>query len=193
MTMADKNPFGGGNANSLYVPMSEDEQEVIARLAESGDLHVIIVGWGIVHSPKIVYGDLRLAIPVQITFDAPNPPIFVHTLDLELRTGTGYLLCRTTKKVEYNHQPLLIGAGTNLSFIWDIAVQSIDPKLVKALKPGATGLTSRLQDKDTGQMTQTGNMRLGARERALLRQVRAGEARVRTLDAQDVAEAKKKG
>ena len=38
---------------------------------------------------------------------------------------------------------------TQPTLAWDIAIAHIDPKLVKAVV-GTTGLTSRLQDKDTG-------------------------------------------
>jgi len=177
--MGDKNTFGGGNANSLYVPMSDVEQEVLARLVEGHDLHVVIVGWGVVHRPKITFGDLRVTVPIQITFDRPAIPILVNEFTLELRTGEGLLLFRETQSAMYGGQPLAVGAGTALSMIWDIAIQSMDPKLVRAIKPGATGLTSRLQDKDTGQMTTTGNMKLSRKQRRILEGLRRGEATVR--------------
>ena len=37
----DKNIFGGGNPNSIYVPMSEVEQEAVSRLVESKDLRIV--------------------------------------------------------------------------------------------------------------------------------------------------------
>jgi hypothetical protein len=189
--MGDKNTFGGGNARSLYVPMSEVEQEVIARLVESGDLHVHIVGWGVVHSPVVTFGDLRLSIPIQITFNRPEIPILVDEFTLELRTGAGLLLFREKQSAEYGGQPLAIGRGTVLTMVWDIAIQSIDPKLVKLIKPGATGLTSRLQDKDTGQMTLVGNMKLNRKQRRELEMVRRGEAKAREHTKAKVAKAKK--
>ena len=186
------NDFGGKGTHSNYVPLSETEQEVVSRLVEGGDLHVHIGGWGIVHSPKVTYGDLRIAIPLQITFDRPEIPILVRELDLELRTGIGILLFKKTMSVEYGGQPLAIGRGTHLSMVWHIAIQNIDPKLVKMFKPGATGLTSRLQDKDTGQITLLGNMKLDSRRKKLLTNIRKGEAEARTSDTKRILKGRAK-
>ena len=73
----------------------------------------------------------------------------------------------------------MIGAGTSLQMVWDIAIKHMDPKLVKALKPGALGLTSRWIDRDTGDITMLGNTRMGAKDRATLRKLRQGEAKAR--------------
>jgi hypothetical protein len=190
--MGDKNTFGGGNARSLYVPMSEVEQEVISRLVESGDLHVIIVGWGVVHSPSVTFGDLRLAIPIQITFQRPEVPVLVSTFTLELRTGSGILLFREEQSAEYGGKPLAIGRGTCLSMVWEIAIHSIDPKLVKLLKPGAIGLTSRRQDRDTGLITTVGNMKLSSKQRRELELLSQGEAKSRAHTRAKLAKAKTK-
>ena len=56
----DQNEFGGGNRNSLYLPMSDVEMAVIDRLIAEGDLRVHLVGWGVVHQPKATFGDARL-------------------------------------------------------------------------------------------------------------------------------------
>lgn len=191
--MSGKNPFGGGNPHSLYVPMSDVEQEVLSRLVEAGDLRVHLVGWGVVNNPRITFGDLRLSLLFRVNFDRPPPPgIPVHYFDLELRTGSGLLLFRDRKSIAYNGKPVMAAAGVFFDMIWDIAIAAMDPKLVKALKPGATGLTSRLQDKDTGQMTLTGNMKLDAEKRKLLKKLREGEAAVRAEDAKKAAKAKRK-
>ena len=173
--MADKNPFGGV-AGSLYTPMSEDEQEVLSRLVEACDLDVHIVDWGWVRGVKASFGDLRLAVPITITFNRPQIPILVHYFDLELRTGAGQLLFRERQSAVYDNKPLAVGSGTTLTMVWDIAIKSMDPKLVKQIKPGARGLTSRWVDKDTGLMTQLGNTKMPAKEKALLRKLRQGEA-----------------
>ena len=55
----------------------------------------------------------------------------------------------------------------------------MDPKLVKALMPGVKGLTSRAFDKDTGELTHTGNMKLDPTQHRLLAIVRQGEANLR--------------
>jgi len=194
--MSDKNPFGGGNPNSLYVPMSEVEQEVLTRLVESGDLIVHVVGWGYVQSPKAMHGDLRLQIMLPLVFNAPAPPgIPVHYFDLELRTGAGILLYKSREVVEYGGKPVMVAAGVELGFVWDIMIGAIDPAVVRAIKPGAKGFTSRLQDRDTKEMTLTGNMKLDTQGRNLIRLVRDGESRSRADDAakKAKAEAKAKG
>ncbi|NBR00418.1 MAG: hypothetical protein EBT79_02480 [Actinobacteria bacterium] len=182
--MGDTNIFGGGNARSLYTPMSEVEQEVIARLVEAGDLRVVIVGWGHVDRPRVTFGDLRLSVVFRLTFDRPETPIPVHYLDLELRTGSGVLLFRDRQPTTYGGNPILVAQGVFIDLAWDIAIKSIDPALVKTVLPGVTGLTSRLQDKDTGRMTLTGNMKLKAGEAAILRQLREGEAAAKANTAE---------
>jgi len=174
--VSDKNIFGGGNANSLYTPMSEIEQEVLSRLAENGDLRVIIVGWGYVDKPRITIGDLRLSLAFRLTFDRPEVPVPLYYLDLELRTRSDVLLFKERQPTTYGGVPVQAGAGVFFDLAWDIAIKAIDPALVKTLMPSAMGLTSRFQDKDTGALTLTGNLRLTAAERKALEVLRKGEA-----------------
>lgn len=175
----DRNAFGGGNPNSLYVPMSELEQEVVSRLIEARDLRIHVVGWGVVNQPRATVGDARLQLRFQLNFDRPEAPMPVPFFDLELRTGSGELLFKDRQSTEYGGKPLLIAAGVYLDLVWDIAIRSIDPKLVKSILPGATGFTSRLQDKDTGEETLTGNLHLDSAKEKLLRALRSGEQAVR--------------
>jgi hypothetical protein len=186
----DRNPFGGGNRQSLYVPMSEVEQEVVARLVESGDLRVVIVGWGYIANPRITFGDARLSIVFRLNFEAPEPPgIPVYYFDLELRTGTGILLFKERQSVMYGGKPVMAAAGVYFDLVWDIAIAAIDPNLVKAIKPGAKGLTTRLQDRDTGQLTVEGNMRLDSTKRHLIRHIREGESKSRADTDEKTAKA----
>jgi hypothetical protein len=178
----DKNLFGGGNVNSLYVPMSDVEQEAIQRLIEAEDLRVHVIEWGIVNRPRVTLGDARLAVAFQLSFDRPEVPMPVPFFDLELRTGSGVLLFKDRQTTQYAGKPISIAAGMVLSMVWDIAIQNIDPKLVKSLVPHAKGLTSRLQDKDTGDMTVEGNMKLDGHAKKVLRALRQAERRVRALD-----------
>lgn len=184
--MSETNLFGGKNTRSIYTPMSEVEQETVARLVESGDLRVVIVGWGHIDRPRITFGDLRISIPFRLTFDRPEVPVPVHYLDLELRTGSGVLLFKDRQPTVYGGNPIHVAQGVFLDLVWDIAVRSIDPALVKAVVPGAVGLTSRLQDRDTGEMTVTGNMNLTSADRAVLRALREGEALARANTADRV-------
>lgn len=175
----DNNPFGGKNPHGMYTPMSETEQEFVSRLAEKGDLQVKIHGWGIVPNPTVTIGDLRVVIPMTLRFDRPEIPVPVRQFDLELLTGSGVSLFRETQATEYGGQPLLVGAGTEIQMVWDIAIKVMDPKLVKMYLPGAKGLTSRLIDKDTGDLTLTGNMDLDTNQKRLLRLIRIGEHRIK--------------
>jgi len=177
-----KNMFGGGNANSIYVPMTEIEQEAISRLVEAGDLRVHIVGWGVVNKPRVTFGDARLAVAFRAEFDRPEVPMAVPYLELELRTGSGLLLFKDRQATHYGGNPIHIAAGVFFDMIWDIQIQHIDPKLVKALVPYATGLTSRLQDKDTGEITLKGNMKLDSKTQKILHSLRVAERKIRRGD-----------
>jgi len=86
----------------------------------------------------------------------------------------------------------MVCAGVYLDLAWDIAIQNIDPKVVKAIKPGAKGLTSRLQDKDTHEITRTGNMDMDSEKRMLLERARRGEAIARQDSVQQVKKAEHK-
>lgn len=169
------NFFGGGNANSLYVPMSDVEQEAISRLVGSGDLRVIVVGWGHVDSPRIKFGDSRIQVTFTLDFHAPELPMPVPYFDLELKTRTGILLAKSRLPTAYDGNALQVAAGITLTLVWDIQVKAIDPNLVKQVVPDARGLTSRRVDKDTGFITEVGNMRLTDKGRKLLNLLAHGE------------------
>lgn len=189
--MSGSNIFGGKNPNSLYVPMSETEQEALSRLVEAGLLQVIVHGWGYFDAPKAIFGDGQIMIPLSMTFDRPETPMAVSYFDLELRTRTGISLFREKQTTEYAGQPLMISAGVSLDMVWHIGIRAMDPALVKSLVPGAKGLTSRLIDKDTGALTATGNMKMNTAKRRILESVRRGEASVRQSNREAVAKAKK--
>jgi hypothetical protein len=73
----------------------------------------------------------------------------------------------------------MVGPEVVLEMIWDIAINNINPELVKQIKPGAIGLTSRLQDKDTGDFTLYGNMKLNTHQKNLVHKVASGEKKGR--------------
>jgi hypothetical protein len=188
------NIFGGKNENSLYVPMSEVEQEALSRLIEADDLEVVIVGWGILTAPKVTLGDKRLAIQITLNFNAPEVPVSVWYFDLELRTRSGLILHAERHPTMYAGEPLKVHAGTFVDMIWDIAIDRIPPAVVKMLVPGSVGLTSRFTDKDTGEYDPTGgNMKLTVAQREILSQVQKGNKMVRDMDVQKVAKVSGKG
>jgi hypothetical protein len=186
-----KNTFGG-RFGSAYTPMSEDEQEVISRLKESADLMVVVKGWREVKQPVVTFGDLRVSISFRLHFDRPEVPVPLHFLDLELRTGSGMLLFKERQGTVYNGNPIQVADGVYLDMVWDIAIMSMDPKMVKLIKPGAIGLTSRWQDKDTGDVTVFGNSDLDHKARAELMRIRKGEQLSRRIGAERVREAEEK-
>jgi len=158
--MSDKNDFGGGNKVSNYIPITEIEQEFISRLVEAQDLVVIVHGWGLVVHPIVTFGDKNLHAHFKLSFDQPENPKQVYFFDLELKTLSGIPLFRQKMSTVYGNSPLMVGQGLEFEMVWDIAINHIDPKLIKMLMPSVTGFTTRLEDRDTHEITATGNMRL---------------------------------
>jgi len=185
----EKNRFGG-RKGSAYTPMSEDEQEVISRLVNAQDLKVVVKGYGEAQNLKVKFGDLRIALAFRLSFDRPEVPTPLHFIDLELQTGAGMKLFSERQPTVYDGKPIQVADGVFFDMVWDIAVLAMDPKVVKAIKPGATGLTSRWIDKDTEQLTLTGNNRFSGSEKRDLRKIREGEAKSRANTAERLAEAK---
>ena len=159
--MSETNDFGGGNKHSLYIPLTEIEQEFIARLVESGELIVTLHGWGAIQ-PVISFGDKVLHAHIGFTFDkAPPPPgREVYYFDMELHTQSGISLYRQKMPTVYGNEPLRVSNEITLNMVWDISLHHIDPKLIKALMPSVLGLTSRMIDKDSQEAAITGNMKL---------------------------------
>jgi len=185
----DQNPFGGKNPHGLYVPMSEDEQEVLARLIESKNLMLVIHGWATLENPNIIAGDLRIAIQFQLDFNRPAAPMPLHFLDLELILTNGQSIFRQRMPI---NPPVEVMAGVFLTFQWDIAIDHMDPAFVKSIKPGAKGLTSRRIDKDTGERSETGTMHLSPEKKRLLHLVDSGAEEVRAEEAAKLAAAEEK-
>ena len=188
----DRNIFGGKNPHGLYVPMSDDEQEVLQRLVDTQDLTVIIHGWGVLDNPRVSFGDFRVSIPMTINFDRPAVPVDVWFLDLELKSkSTGMSLVKQRQSTVYDGQPIQVVAGMELDMVWDIAIHHMDPAFVKAIKPGALGLTSRRLDRETGNATLMGNMKLDEAQRVALEQHERGAARMRAEDVKIAVRATK--
>ena len=185
------NLFGGANPLGQYVPMSPDEIEVLHRLKERNDLQVVVHGWGYVDRPRLVIGDGRVAVNFRLVFDKPAFPMPVTFFDLELRTRAGLTLARERLPSIVNGKPVQVAAGMFLDLVWDMAIHSMDPKLVKMIKPGARGLTSRRQDKDTGEMTAQGNMKLNSHQKRVLAELEEGYARMKAEDLKQQIKATK--
>lgn len=186
------NVFGGKNKNSLYIPMSEIEQEFISRLAEKNEFYILIHEWGYVDNPTLVFGDKNLHFGFKMFFDRPENPMPVHFFDMELRTRSGMSLFRQKMNLGYGGQPMLIMQGLELEMVWDIALKNIDPKIIKQLMPNTVGLTSRLQDTTTGEITLLGNMNLSREARDLAHKLDQAEKALPALEKQYRAEDRKK-
>ena len=185
---AKTNIFGGGNPHGAYVPLTEDEQEVLQRIANSGDVELVIHGWDVLHQPTIAFGDLRVCVKFRLNF-GPSRPTPLRYLDLELRFSSGDTIFRQKLPVEVNGQPLMVGQGAGIDFLdlaWDIAIDHMDPAFVKRVKPGAIGLTSRRLDRDTGDRTFAGNMQLTNVQGNWIDNIDKGAAAIRAGDAKKI-------
>lgn len=187
--MSDGNAFGGRNKHSLYIPLTEIEQEVLHRLAERGDYRVHVKGWGMVEDPHVIIGDLRVSVQFQLMFTKPKNPMPVYFMDMELRTGAGRLLHKGRMDTLVANKPIMVSEGLVTNFAWDIALTGLDPKLVREVIPDTTGLTSRQQDKDSREFTSEGNMSLDAKQKMLLRALRKGEKVAQNESKKDLAKA----
>ena len=178
-----KNEFGGGSSISSYIPISEIEQEFISRLVESGEIMVVLHGWGATQ-PRVTFGDKNLHAHIKFMFDkAPPPPgIQVPFFDMELKTQSGISLYRQKMPTSYDNNPILISNGVDLEMVWDISLRFIDPKLIKLLMPSVTGFTTRLEDKDNHDITVVGNMRLNKELTKKAHALRDNEVRLKKMD-----------
>lgn len=174
----------GGKGKGLYIPISEIEQEFISRLIESKEIFVLIHEWGHVNQPRVTFGDKNLHVAFKMVFDRPATPMAVHFFDMELKTRSGVCLFRQKMNTEYGGQPLLVMQGLELDLVWDIALKNIDPALIKQLMPNTHGLTSRLQDKTTGEITVLGNMKLDVNAQRKAHEMHRVEQALPKLEAQ---------
>jgi len=158
---------------------------------ESRDLRVVIHEWGFVENPVVTFGDKNLHVGFKMVFDRPEFPVPVHFFDLELRTRSGICLFRQKMNTEYGGEPLRVAQGVELDLVWDIAIRNIDPSLVKMLMPQTIGLTSRLQDTATHEITVTGNMNLTSDLKDKAHKLRQMEQRLPLIEANVRAEARK--
>lgn len=176
------NIFGGANQHGLYIPMSDVESEALQRLAESGDLQIVISKWGVVRNfKKITIGDARLGLEFKVSFKSPAIAVPVEYFDLDLQlasSGTSIYKSRLPINLGFDRK-LYVMEGLELDLAWDIQIKHLDPNLVKELKPHAFGLTSRLQDKDSGDFTDTGNMKMNRKQLKSLERIKEGERSVK--------------
>jgi len=169
----ETNPFGGKNPNGLYIPMTPDEMEVLERLRDDHGFRIEIKDWGWVDDPVMLFGDKRVSFQFTLAFTAPDFPMPVHSLEMTLLTKTGiHLFGPKVYPTIVEGHPIVVSTGVTIQMALDVAIDEIDTKLVKMIKPGAFGLTTR-----------QGNLHLPSEElQSLLAHMKASEAKIRHMD-----------
>lgn len=200
--MTDKrNPFGGKNPHGMYVPMTDEEVEVLYRIAEAGEFKILIKGegqkgepveWGYVTGFKVgkymgpetyvgqsivTIGDKRITFIFRMNFNAPVLPQPNWFFDMEVH-ALGHLFFAKRFPTANGGNPIQICAGMFHDFALDVAVDQIDPAIVKQVKPKTIGLTTR-----------HGNMHLDTHHQRLLAQTQVGEQTVRKITAAEASKA----
>ena len=192
--MDKRNPFGGKNPHGLYVPLTDDELEVLERLALAGEYKVVVKNWGYVTGfslgrwdpqtwngkPLVTFGDKNIHFYFFMNFTAPAVPQPNWYFDMEV-WALGHRLYAGRLPTEFNGKPVQIAAGINMALALDVSLDKIDPAIVKEVKPKAIGLTTR-----------HGNMQLDGGQRKLLTNLQANEQKVRQQIKQDAVTATKK-
>jgi hypothetical protein len=196
--MAKSNPFGGKNPHGMYVPLTDDELEVLERLALSGEFKVVIkdgaVEWGHVTGfqlghwdppkwdgkPLVTFGDKNIHFYFFMHFNAPVIPQPNWYFDMEV-WAVGHKLYAGRLPTETGGKPIQIVAGMSMALALDVSIDLINPSIVKEIKPKAVGLTTR-----------HGNMKLDVRGQRLLTELKQHEAQVREVSRREAEMATKK-
>lgn len=189
MKTPDKNPlkkretniFGGGNKLATYVPLTDVELEVLERLALGGDFSLVIREWGTVKNfkyqkvdpntwngtPSVYFGDKRISFWFVMNLKRPEMPQPNYYFDIEV-WARGRKLFQAKHDTTYGGKPIEVVRGLQLGIAFDVALHSISPELIKQIKPGTFGLTSR-----------HGNMDLDANKARTLHNLLKSEKQVR--------------
>ena len=189
--MNDTNPFGDKNKHGMYVPMSDDELETLTRLAESKSFKLVIKDWGFITGftldrfvaetwkgdPLVAFGDKIIHFYWVMNFSAPEVPQPNWYFDVEV-WALDRLMFKHRLPTEVNGKPVQIAKGQMMAMALDIAIDKINPELIRAVKPQVHGLTTR-----------HGNMRLDTKTQKILADTQQGERLVRNLTVQDAVKA----
>ena len=195
MSENKRNPFGGKNPHGMYVPMTEDEIEVLYRIAEAGEFKLVVKDWGHITGfkvgrypgaglyqgqPLVTIGDKRVSFTFRMSYTAPAIPQPNWYFDVEV-WAMGHKMFEQRMPTESYGQPIQIVANSFNDFALDVAIDQIDPAIVKEVKPKTLGLTTR-----------HGNMRLDLHGQRLLAQTQKGEKIVREITVKEAREATEK-
>jgi hypothetical protein len=193
----NQNPFGGKNPHGMYVPLTDVEQEVLLRLAQEGEYKLVVKGWqefdnfilvpyavvrmidpSLPISPHslVTFGDKRISFYFSITVpDNDTIPRKNYFFDIEV-WAKGFKLFSQRMPTEVGGEPIPIFSRAFWNIALDVALDMIDPAIVKAIKPAAVGLTTR-----------HGNMHLDTSHQKLLHTVQMGEKTVRDDSKKEAA------
>lgn len=146
---SDKNKFGGV-AGSLYTPMSECEQEVLDRIIHSGEVRLLLafncknIQYKLdeIERPTIKHGDARVRVDIDAIMTGPMVAMSAYSLELSLLYKDRTLF-KETQSLVYEEGAFMIGKGVHLLMSWDIQIRKMSSELVKEVKTGAVGLTTR--------------------------------------------------
>ena len=192
MSQQNRNPFGGKNPHGMYVPLTDTELEVLERLADAQEFKVVVKDWGFITgfqrgryneqwhmnpTPLVVFGDKRISFYFRMNFNAPIVPQPNWYFDMEV-WALGHRLFSQRLPTEHAGKPIQVAAGMFLDMALDVALDRIDPKIVKEVMPKAWGLT-----------TKHGNMKLDSYHKKLLAKTQAGEKKIREITKQEAQRA----
>lgn len=181
--MSEGNALGGKNPHGLYVPLTDVEREAACRAAERG-IVVHVEGWGSFLAEKFHIGEHRIGVEFVLRCPPSGPDAGREMRDLQIQVSTddGIPICACAQSVIFDGSVLTLKPGCEMGLNLEIEVHHCNPDLVKQLT-GATGITSRRMDLQTGRWDGQGNMRLGdeglraLHQLNLSHQVRAARAR----------------
>ncbi len=165
--------LGAANPNGLYVPMSPTEMETLSRLWETGSYVLRESTFGELPILDVIIGDKRLALDFQLgpdcfePFEAPTP---VRALDLTL-SALDRLLISKKLLISIEGNPLLVCKGVHHVLRFDIAIDKINPELIREVIPKLQGLTSRI-----------GNTKHTSHEMRLIQSIEKGKQLIREHD-----------
>jgi hypothetical protein len=116
-----------------YIPLSDNEIDVVHKMVDGQELYVEVVGWGYHPSPKIIAGDKRIQVRFPLEFNRPDFSVPVHYFDiaLKLRNGREVYKDRLPVSDPYQGGPVMITAGVLLDMVWDISVGAISPDFLR--------------------------------------------------------------
>jgi hypothetical protein len=88
------------------------------------------------------HGDARVQVKIDLLLSYPIVHIPVYSMELTLKFKDRTLFQESQSTV-YEGKPIMFGSGGRLGMVWDIQIQKMSPELVKMVKSGAFGLTTR--------------------------------------------------